>query len=818
MERCFHCAEPLPPEPYRVTIRGREELVCCPGCSVVAGLIAETGLGEFYRFRTKASERPSEGMLDTAKWQAFDRPQLAERLTRTSSEGRRELRCGIEGITCSACVWLVEEGLRRVEGVVAASVNPVSRRVSVEFDPRTLAPSGVLAAIAALGFTPRPRAGSDRGAARAGEARAELKRLAVAGLGFVQVMMFSAALYIGAFKAMEGTFVSFFELVSLLVAVPVTVYAGAPIFRSAWQGLRYRRLGMDVPVALAILGALGASLINVFRGQGHVYFDSVTMFVFFLTLGRFVEARARHQAGSEAEALWDLLPDSALRKQGESWERVGTVELVVGDAVLVPPGAAVPADGRLVSERGAFDESLTSGESAPRARARGERVLGASVNTGAQPVEIEITDIGASSYLERVAALLDRAVADRPSFVRIADRWAGTFVAAVLAFTAITGLVWWLVAPDRTFDVVLAMLVATCPCALSLATPTALAVALSALARRGMLLNSSRVLERVGRISHWLFDKTGTLTRGEPELALTDAAGSLTAEQCRRIATALEAGIDHPLARAFQRSGEAADIIATDVVYRPGGGVSGRIGGRGYRLGSATYARGVAPRCNDEPGTSEVYLCDDEGSLARFVIRDALRPSAAAAMTRLARSGVKRVLVSGDREAAVASIARRLACDGYRAEQSPEDKLDYLRSLQRQGAVVAAVGDGINDAPLLAAADVSVAMIEGSRLAQANADVVFTGRDLGLLADLPRAALRTQQIVTQNLVWAIGYNAVALSAAAAGVLTPWLAALGMSASSVLVVLNALRLRRVLERRPARGNPTPLARLEEQPQV
>lgn len=817
MNRCFHCSEPLPAKPYPVTVRGRTELVCCPGCRVVAELIAESGLGEFYRFRTGANARPSEMLLDRGRWQAFDRPELAARLTRELRPGREELRCGIEGLTCSACVWLVEEGLRRVDGVLASSVNPVSRQVLVEYDPRALTPSGVLAAIASLGFTPRPRTAAAGGAARGGEARAELKRLAVAGLGFVQVMMLAAALYIGAFKAMEPTFVRFFELVSMLIAVPVVIYAGAPIFKGAWVSLRRGRLGMDVPVALAIAAALGASLVNVFRGQGQVYFDSVTMFVFFLTLGRFIEARARHQAGSEAEALADLLPDSALRKSGDTLERIGTVELAVGDTVVVPPGETVPADGRLVSARGVLDESLTSGESAPRRRAVGDGVLGASINVGGAPIEVEITEIGASSYLERVAALLDRAIADRPSFVRLADRWAGKFVLLVLAATAIAGLVWWRLAPERAFDVMLAMLVATCPCALSLATPTALAVALAALAKRGLLLNSSRVLERVGRLSHWLFDKTGTLTVGEPNLVATELFGDVDAERCLAIAAALEAGIEHPLARALLRASGAPRGVAVEVTYTPGAGVCGVVDARRYRLGSARFVgeRGVEEA--DADGSC-IYLRDDESVLARFVVADAVRPSARAALARLGAAGARRVLVSGDRAPVVARIATRLGVDEWRAEQSPEDKVEYLRALRAQGATVAAVGDGVNDAPLLGAADVSVAMIEGSRLAQASADVVFTGRNLESLAELPLAATRTQRVVRQNLCWAVGYNAVALSAAAAGFLTPWLAALGMSASSVIVVLNALRVRGMLEHRGSSGGSRSYDQLETEPRL
>ena len=790
MTSCFHCGEPVPAgTSFSLVVKGQRRPVCCPGCLAVATLIEQQGLARFYDFRTTPSARPKEH--GASPWAVCDRPEVGARLAPPVAADRNELRCRVDGVTCAACVWLLERGVRGLDGVTDVTVNPLSGETAVRFDPARTRLSAILDTIASFGFEPRPALLG--GAQRPDAQRAELKRLAVAGLGSAQVMTLAAALYVGAFEHMDAAYASFFALASMLVATPVVLYSGAPIFASAWRDLKHGRLGMDVPVALALLIALGASLVNALRGQGQVYFDSATMFLFFLVLGRFLESRARRRAGGVFDALADLRPLSATRRSGDRTERVGTIELAVGDLVIVAPGESVPADGELTSEHGSFDESLLSGESLGRLRARGEAVLGGSVNVSRTPAEIRVTRLGADSYLERVGSLLQRALADRPAFLQLADRWATGFVGALLAITAAAGAYWLSTAPERAFDVVLALLVVTCPCALSLAAPTAFAVALGSLARRGLLLSSARVLERLGAVTTWMFDKTGTLSEGRIVVGRVDTLGAIGAERCLELAAALEAGNDHPIARAL-RSG-AAVAPAADLDYRLGYGVSGTIDGRRYRLGSAEH---VGAARNDDP--QSVYLADEHEVLARIELADTLRPRAREALDALDGRGYALMLVSGDAAGAVSRAARALGIREWHSAQRPEDKLALLRARQQSGAVIAAVGDGINDAPLLAQADVSVALVAGSQLAQASADVVFTGDDLRVLARLPDWAAATRRIVRQNLAWAAVYNLAAVPLAAAGVLAPWMAAIGMSLSSLFVVGNALRLRRLLDER------------------
>jgi Cu2+-exporting ATPase len=790
LERCYHCHETIPPG-ADYTLRSNEQMLafCCPGCRAVAELISAEGLSRFYDFRSMPALKPVERNEGARPWQVCDRPEVERRLARSLSTNSSEFRFLVDGVNCAACSWLIDRGLRSVEGVDDVSINPVTREARVVFDPSKARLSRILEAVERFGFVPRPGT-TGNSAAESRAARDELKRLAVAGLGFAQVMTLSAALYLGAFKAMEASFTSFFVIASMLVATPVVLYSGAPIFRAALADLARGRLGMDVPVSLAILVALGASLVNAFRGEGHVYFDSATMFVFFLTLGRFLEARARNRAGGFVAALSQVRPLSALRRGDDGDEQVGTVELVPGDVVVVPPGETVPADGRLMSESAAFDESLLSGESLARRRQSGEPVLGGSLNAGQAPIEVCVTQSGDNGYIDRVGDLLHRAMSERPEFLRLADRWAQVFVAAVLAMTAVTGAIWSLLDPARAFDVVLAMLVVTCPCALSLAAPTAFAVALGRFAQFGLLCRSARVIERIGNVSTWLFDKTGTLTEGRIGVVRVDLLAETSEEQVLAVAAALEAGIEHPIARAIR--GLADAVPAESVTFEAGRGVSGNVGGMRYRLSSAAHvghdATSDALQC--------VYLADDRQVLARIVLADRVRPYAREALGSLAASADV-ALVSGDSEAAVGDVARQLGVREFRAGLMPADKLELLQARQASGAVVAAVGDGINDAPILAQADVSVAMVAGSQLAQASADVIFTGDDLRTLARFPALAAQTRRVVRQNLSWAAAYNLTVIPLAAFGVLMPWMAALGMSLSSLMVVANALRLNGLL---------------------
>ncbi len=799
---CYHCGEPVPSRAaYSVTVGGRSRSVCCPGCQAVAALIADAGLVDFYRYRDGPAPRPDPD--DADEWRVFDRESIRQRFVRCLGGDRREIILGIEGLYCAACAWLIEHLVEREPGVVDIQVNPATGRALLAWDASRTSLSTLMRRIARAGYRPHPLDNAEAVPAQTRERRAALKRLAVAGLGMMQVMMYAVGLYAGAIHAgMDPQIAAFLRLVSLLVATPVVLYAGAPFFHGAWRDIRVGRPGMDVPVALAVGGAFAASVWNTLVAGGEVYFDSVTMFVFFLSVARFLEMGARHRAVRSTAMLAASLPGTALRLEGGQSTRVALAELEVGDTVRVRGGDPVPADGRIVLGEGHLDESLLTGEFLPAARGVGESVVGGSVNQG-QAFDMVVERTGDQTLVSHVVRLLERAQSGRPRLAKAADRVARWFVAGVLVIAAATAVIWWHIDPAEAFGITLAVLVVTCPCALSLATPTALVSATARLSRTGVLVARTRALETLARADRVVFDKTGTLTRGRLSIRRTETAGNIDSVEARALAAALEAHSEHPIARAFAPFADGREAV--DVRVHRGLGIEGVLDGRRLRLGRADWAAG-AHAAGSAPAT-EVVLGEGGTLVAHFQLADATRPEAREAVNALRRAGLEVEIASGDSEGAVRALAAELGIAAWRARQGPDDKLNRLRELQDQGHRVVMVGDGINDAPVLAGADVSVAMGGGAALAHQSADMLLTRENLTDLADAVATAGRTLGVVYQNLAWAAAYNICALPLAMAGLVAPWMAALGMSASSLVVVANAMRLGRGGRRRGVAGRET-----------
>jgi Cu2+-exporting ATPase len=571
----------------------------------------------------------------------------------------------------------------------------------------------------------------------------------------------------------------------------VVFYSGWPFIEGMLRELRGRRLGMDTLIAGSTLLAWGASVAATIRGWPHVWYDAAVMFVLLLLIARALERRARGIANAQVDALARARPALATRElpDGRS-EQVLLTELAVDDVVRVAAGEAIPADGVLLDESAPLDEALLSGESAPVQHAAGDTVFAGS-SCRERPIRLRITRTGSDTWLSQLVRLVERAQATRPRLARFADRVAGVFV-LVLAICAVGVYAWWWQHdPSRALEVTLALLVVSCPCALSLAIPTALAAAHGALARIGVLGIGADAIAALARADRIVFDKTGTLSTGEPHLESIETFGGMSRERALRIASALERGSTHPLACAIAAhrpvSGSSEkDLIATEIREMQGRGVEGRIGDTTWRIGRAQFAMG---RERDDG----VWLGDGKDPAARFVVRESCRSDAAVAIALLRAQGLEIELCSGDANAAVAGLAGSLDIAEFRARQSPADKLTRIRELQREGHVVAMVGDGINDAPVLAGADVSLAIGDGSAYAHRAADLVVVNPSLLRIPQAIALARRTRAIVRQNLAWAVAYNLVALPLAAMGKVDPWLAALGMAASSLLVTLNALRL-------------------------
>ena len=802
---CFHCGEPIPAGISLFVSRdGQQRGVCCAGCQAVAELIFSSGLGRYYQFRQELGRKAEEDVA--AQLDAWEGCDARESLWGVElPEGRRELLLQTEGIRCAACAWLIRSHMENLPGVQSTQVDTATGYTRIIWNPTENRLSRLAAGLMELGYKPHLPLASAEEQGRQKERRDSMKRLGVAGLGMMQVMMYAVGLYAGDAFGIAAAERSFLSWVSLLVTLPVLLYSGRIFFEGAWRSLKAGRPGMDVPVALAIGLAFLASCYNFFRGTGEVWFDSVVMFIFFLSLGRHMEMMLRHRNLQAGAALARLLPEWAERIEGERRDTVPAGDLVTGDHVLVRAGESFPADGLIWMGSTEVDEALLTGESRAVARADGDAVIAGTINLS-QPVEVEVTATGPETTVSTLGRLLLRAQSTRPSTHSMPAWLVPAFIVAVLFIASATWIGWQVLDPSRAFSAMLSVLVASCPCALSLALPVVHAAASRRLLDEGVLLTRGDALHALNEVDTVVFDKTGTLTQGTPEIAtieLNPVRRDFGEARALRIAAVLEGASAHPIARAFRA---AESDLATDVplprldgpvAVKPGLGLRAAIDGTDWRIGTAEFV-GEANGTNGDDG---IWLADAQGWVARFVLRDALRPGALETVNALHKAGLDVRILSGDGGAAVAAVAERLCIPTFEARRTPAMKLDALLELRHSGRSTLMVGDGVNDAPVLAAADVSMTVKGGAELANSTADLILTGESLGLVITARAIARRARQLIRQNLAWALLYNASVMPLAVSGLLKPWMAALGMSLSSLLVVANASRL--VRERREER---------------
>ncbi|OYO31490.1 heavy metal translocating P-type ATPase [Janthinobacterium sp. PC23-8] len=799
---CFHCGLPVPPgSRWNVTIDELPRAMCCPGCEAVAQTIVDIGQSKYY------SER------DAYAVNAFDATLMPPELRLYSNDdaqfardaGSCEATLSVEGIRCAACVWLIERQLIGLPGVQVASLNVATERLYVRWNRAQCEPGDILQAVRQVGYTAYPYDAVRHGEQLQKASKTLGRQLFVAGLSMMQVMMYVAPSYLAAEDGtLDPDMASLMRWASLLLTLPAICYSALPFFQGAWSSLRARTLGMDVPVTLGILAAFFGSLVATFTGRGEVYFDSATMFIFLLLCSRYFELQARRKAASALERLQHALPASATLLAGFPASRAPTLvpagSLGVGDVILVKPGEAIAADSVIIEGNSALDLSLLTGESAAQRRSSGEQVPGGAINASAALL-LRVLKPARESTLSDLLKLIERAGSGKPRIAQWADKVAAWFVLGLLLFAVAVLAFWSWHDPAQAWPVAIAVLVVSCPCALSLATPTALAAATDSLLRRGVLIVQPHVLETLHRATHIVFDKTGTLTIGRPVLKHTDSLGPLDEHACLKIAAALETGSAHPLAQAMLDAAGAIELDhATQLREVQGQGLEGMLNGMRYRLGNAAFVAAIAgPPVGDTAvgvaGMTPLYLGIEGQWLARFLLSDALRPEAREVVEYFQHHGKQVLLLSGDQEALTQSVARELGIATACGECLPDEKLDFVQQLQATGAVVAMVGDGINDAAVLSAADVSFAMGSGAALAQAHADTVLLSNQLRSVRDTARTAARSMRIIRENLAWATVYNLTAIPAAALGFLNPWLSGVGMAASSAVVIANALRLRK-----------------------
>jgi Cu2+-exporting ATPase len=792
---CYHCGLPVPAgSHFRAEVLGQTREMCCPGCQAVAEAIVAGGLEHYYSHRSENSANPQalpQALPDELA--LYDRSDVQQPFVQHEGE-LSETQLLIEGISCAACGWLIEKHLRGVPGVAEAHLNLSNHRLQVRWQDSRIPLSKLLAELRRIGYAAHPWRADEAAERLAAENRRRMRELGVAGLLWMQVMMATMATWPEFNIDLSPELDKILRWTSLFLTTPIVFYCCGQFFRGALRDLRTRHLTMDVSVSLAIGGAYVAGIWSTITGQGELYFDAVGMFALFLLAGRYLERRARERTAAATAQLVQLLPASCLRLEADGQsQRILLSELRVGERVLVQPGSLIPADGRIVAGQSSVDESLLTGEYLPLARGVGDGVTAGTLNVEG-PLTVEVQALGDATRLSAIVRLLERAQSEKPRLAEIADRVSQWFLLFILVSAAVVGVVWWEIDSSRAFWVVLALLVATCPCALALATPTALTTATGSLHKLGMLLTRGHVLEGLNQIDTLVLDKTGTLTEGRLTLKTIHPLRDLDEGTCLALAAALENRSEHPIARAFSQAPRAAESVDS----HPGLGLQGSVDGRLLRIGEAGFVCALSgqpvPPIAGENG-QWLLLGDEQGPLAWFVLDDRLREDAADLIAAARARGWHIHLLSGDSSPMVSEVARQLGIDDARGGLTPDAKLAVLKQLHGEGRRVLMLGDGVNDVPVLAAADISVAMGSASDLAKTSADAVLLSNRLGSLVDGLRLARRTRRIIIENLAWATLYNGLVLPFAALGWITPIWAAVGMSLSSLLVVLNALRLSR-----------------------
>jgi len=792
---CDHCALPIPPADLVVDeIDGIPWEFCCHGCRGAFRIINGAGLGDFYQRRSWDEPGTPHGSFSGEE--SFDDAFLS-RYTVPADHGM-EITLLVEGVRCASCVWLVERYLRGLPGIAEARLNYATHRLRVRFDPRQTTPSQLCHALNRIGYPPRPWTEDATQAAMEKERRALLIRFGTALFLSMQLMGYSLALYAGYFQGMDPEAKHLLQLLAGAVATPVVFFAGWPFLRGAWRSLLRGTAGMDLLVATGVLAAFGASLHGLATG-GEVYFDTAAMIVTLILSGRLFEMAARRRAVGGVDRLLHLTPESAWRLGDGKPVRVAATSLSPGDRILVKPGERFPVDGRIAEGETEVDEAAVTGEPLPAVRGPDSAIAGGTLNLSASVTMVAASD-SRNSFAARIARLVEDAQNRKAPIQRLADRIAAVFIPLVLALAGGTWLFWRL-HPDPGVSPLLAgvtVLVIACPCALGLATPTAVLVASGAGAARGILFRGGDVLETAGRLTLAAYDKTGTLTEGRPEVISVEAVSG-TEDDLLRLAAKAAAGSGHPLA-----VGILAAAKGRGLAIDPPGAVRGfpglgleRLSTTGIlRIGNADWFESLGIHVPDRtaPGhQTEVLVATDDKFRGCLLLADRLRPEAASVIERLRRLGLRPVLLTGDREDAAAALAGPTGIDEVRARLTPAEKTAWIDAARQRGERVLMVGDGINDAPALATADVGCAMAGGTDIALETSDLVLTRPSLEGLFEGIDLARRTLRIIRQNLFWAFAYNLCALPLAAAGLLEPIYAAAAMAASSVCVIGNSLRL-------------------------
>lgn len=798
---CFHCGEPIPDHlNLTVQINNQAEAMCCYGCEAVAKQLIEFGLTDYYRHRTSLPKKPESLVPENLKkLTAFNDPQIQAEFVSDNDDSSKEANLIIEGISCPACVWLIESRLAKLKGVKQISVNYSTQRCRINWLEDEISLSDILGAITQLGYNALPYNNKQRELMYETERKSQLLRIGIAGLFGMQVMMIAIALYFGEATGIEKHYRVFFHWVSLLLTLPVLLFSGRPLFAGALRDIKNKQLGMDVPIALGLSIAFISSLWSTQQQSGHVYYDSIVMFIFFILGGRYFEFMSRKKSTAYLDKTSSILPLYATRinSNGEQ-EIIELSKLSIADKILVKPGEVIPVDGIVYEGHSSVNESIITGESLPVAKQTGTTVIGGSTNNES-PLYINVKNIGEKTVLSNISRIIDKASSNKPETVLLANKIVSIFIGTVLLIACLVAFYWYHVDQTQWLAITIAVLVVSCPCALSLATPTAMSSAAATLMQNGIALINNDAIEIIEKSNCFVFDKTGTLTNGKLELEDIEIFNpDFSKEDILKIAVALESASEHPLAKAICNATENREHVEVNNIKNyPGQGIGGLIEQEWF-IGTEQFIHEHCSQHIFEKQTSnhslrKIFLANSKFVVAALYFNDELRDTSLNLINYLKQRNKKIILMSGDHQSIVEQLANNLNIDEYHAELKPEDKLDAIAKLQQQGYQACMIGDGINDAPAFAQSDVAIAMTEASDITKLNADMLLLNNKIESLETMLKIVSKTNRTIHINFMWALAYNLTALPFAMMGYIAPWMAALGMSLSSLIVVINASRI-------------------------
>ena len=798
---CFHCGEPIPSGlDLVVEIDKQPQAMCCYGCKAVAEQIIEFGLSDYYRHRTSLPQRP-ESLVpeDLKKLTAFNNPQIQSEFVSNNDDNNKEAKLIIEGISCPACVWLIESRIGKLEGVRQVSVNYSTQRCRIVWQENEIELSDILTAITQLGYQALPYNHKQRELLYENERKGQLIRLGIAGLFGMQVMMIAIALYFGEASGIENHYLIFFHWISLLLTLPVLFFSGRPIFHGAYRDIKNKRPGMDIPITLGLSIAFISSLWSTIQQSGHVYYDSIVMFIFFILGGRYFEFMSRKKSTAYLDTVSSILPPIAIKIEPSGEKQIVELNtLSVSDNILVKPGEIIPIDGKVYEGQSSVDESIITGESMPVAKYPGMNVVGGSTNNES-PLFINVTAVGEHTVLSNISRIIDKASSNKPATVLLANKIVSIFICSLLTIASLSAFYWYHADQSQWLAITIAVLVVSCPCALSLATPTALSSAAVTFMRNGIALLNNDSIEIIAKSDCFVFDKTGTLTKGTLELENVEILNkNFNCDDILNIASALESASEHPLAKAICMATENNEVLhARNVRNYPGQGISGDIDEPWY-IGTDKFIRehcseNITNQLNSNCTLRRIFLANSKSVIAALYFNDDIREASHDLIRYLKKQGKKIILMSGDHETIVKEVADNLEIEEYQAELKPEEKLKNINHLQQQGHQVCMIGDGINDAPGFAQSDIAIAMTDASDITKLNADMLLLNNKIESLKTMLKIVFKTNRTIHANFIWALGYNLTALPFAVLGYIAPWMAALGMSLSSLIVVINATRI-------------------------